>query len=279
MQQGTADWLTHRHNGIGGSDVAAIMGCSPYKTILQLYEEKILSSPPEFKNNHVMEKGTRTEPLARSLFEIEMDFKEFPPVLAVMDSHPFMRVSLDGWNKECHEIVEFKYTGKDKKIVPPHYMAQVQMQLLVTQSKICHYQSYDVFMEDGIERVRLHPAIKVLPDINYQMNMLERCIAFWNCVTKRVPPGIVPESNITNEFREALIEWKSLKVHEARIAELEKILKSQFTGTKEEIEGVKFSRQSRAGNIEYSKIPELQGINLEPYRKPNIEFIKMEITK
>ena len=33
-------WLEERRKGIGGSDVAAIMGLSPWKTAYQVYQDK-----------------------------------------------------------------------------------------------------------------------------------------------------------------------------------------------------------------------------------------------
>ena len=41
------DWLNGRTNGIGGSDAAAIVGMNPYKTNIELFEEKIGRSMPE----------------------------------------------------------------------------------------------------------------------------------------------------------------------------------------------------------------------------------------
>ena len=38
------EWLKERTKGIGGSDVATILGLNPYKTPLQLWEEKGSSS-------------------------------------------------------------------------------------------------------------------------------------------------------------------------------------------------------------------------------------------
>ena len=39
------DWLTYRRLGIGGSDVAAIMGISPFATIRDLYYDKVGIQP------------------------------------------------------------------------------------------------------------------------------------------------------------------------------------------------------------------------------------------
>ncbi len=34
------EWLEERKNGIGGSDAATILGLNPYKTNIDLWEEK-----------------------------------------------------------------------------------------------------------------------------------------------------------------------------------------------------------------------------------------------
>ena len=34
------EWLEARKNGIGGSDAATILGLNPYKTTIELWEEK-----------------------------------------------------------------------------------------------------------------------------------------------------------------------------------------------------------------------------------------------
>ena len=39
------DWLSYRRLGIGGSDVAAIMGISPFATIRDLYYDKVGIQP------------------------------------------------------------------------------------------------------------------------------------------------------------------------------------------------------------------------------------------
>ena len=35
------EWLTYRRQGIGGSDVAAILGISPFRTARDLYDDKL----------------------------------------------------------------------------------------------------------------------------------------------------------------------------------------------------------------------------------------------
>ena len=59
MQEET--WLQYRRNGIGGSDAAAVIGLSPYKTARDVYFEK-LGREPEDNNTSgwvAMEVGKR----------------------------------------------------------------------------------------------------------------------------------------------------------------------------------------------------------------------------
>jgi hypothetical protein len=42
--------------------------------------------------------------------------------------------------------------------------------------------------------------------------------------------------------------------------------------------GYRFIKIIRRGSIEYTKVPELQSLNLEPYRKPDVSYWKLEYT-
>lgn len=65
------EWLDYRRLGIGGSDVAAIMGISPFATIKDLYYDKIGVKPmiDEGESNWVAkEVGHRLEDLVAMIF-------------------------------------------------------------------------------------------------------------------------------------------------------------------------------------------------------------------
>lgn len=185
VTQAGDSWHIWRKQGIGSSQVAAVLGISPYQTMLDVYNEKTSDSLPEEKSNFVMELGKRTEGIARAKFEIMMNGREFPPLLVVMEQFKFMRCSLDGWDKANNELLELKYVGKNKGCVPPHHTAQIQYQLLCSGAGVCHYQAYD-YKED---RVILHPAIAVPRDRDYQKHIFNECCRFWQQVTSRCPPA------------------------------------------------------------------------------------------
>ena len=93
------DWLAYRRLGIGGSDVAAIMGISSFATIRDLYNDKIGVLPliEEEEGNWVAkEVGHRLEDLVAEIFSRKTGLKVFP--VRKMFRHPlypFMLADVD----------------------------------------------------------------------------------------------------------------------------------------------------------------------------------------
>ena len=58
------EWLAYRRQGIGGSDVAAILGISPFRTARDLYDDKlnIASAVDDTGNWVALEMGHLLEP-------------------------------------------------------------------------------------------------------------------------------------------------------------------------------------------------------------------------
>lgn len=54
------EWLTYRKKGIGGSDAGAVCGLNPYRTAIQVYQDKI-SEEIEELDNEAMRQGREFE--------------------------------------------------------------------------------------------------------------------------------------------------------------------------------------------------------------------------
>ena len=83
------DWLGYRRQGIGGSDVAAIMGVSPFATLRDLYNDKC-GSPDviQTEDNWVAkEVGHRLEDLVAKIFAYKTGYKVF--AVRKLFRHPF----------------------------------------------------------------------------------------------------------------------------------------------------------------------------------------------
>ena len=134
-------WLRLRKRGIGGSDAGVILGVSPYRSILELYEDKIseeLIDEPETEATYwgnVMEPIVREEFARRSGLEVQL-----VPYLLQNKECTFMQANLDGMVHDpvygkC--IFEAKTSSAYKKEewdkgIPETYYAQLQHYMAVT---------------------------------------------------------------------------------------------------------------------------------------------------
>jgi|SRR6476620_1533619 len=134
-----ADWQEYRRKqqGIGGSDVAVILGLSPYKSAFSLWLEKTGQVKAKPVQNEYVEWGNLLEPVIRDKFRRETGFEVYEnPYVLQHDEHEFMVANIDGevvdpaYNGE-RGILEIKTTdGRNKKdweVGPPeYYMCQIQ---------------------------------------------------------------------------------------------------------------------------------------------------------
>ena len=71
------EWLSFRRRGIGGSDVAAILGISPFRTARDIYYDKLeIADVEEEEGNWVaMEMGHLLEDLVAEIFHRKTGYK------------------------------------------------------------------------------------------------------------------------------------------------------------------------------------------------------------
>lgn len=142
-----AEWLNGRMNGIGGSDASAVVGQNPYKTNIELFEEKIGHRRAEdISEKPYVIYGKRAEEYIRELFKLDypqykVEHYEFRILQSI--EHPFMQASLDGelldqdgrkgileikTTNILHSTQREKWNGR----IPQNYYIQVLHYLLVT---------------------------------------------------------------------------------------------------------------------------------------------------
>lgn len=141
------EWLEARKKSIGGSDAAAIVGASPYKTNIALWEEKTGRQDfPDISDKEAVRYGINAEEHLRALFAL--DFPEYdvfyqPNNFWTNTEYPFAHCSLDGWLTD-HEgrfgVLEIKTStiqgaamkAKWNQRIPENYYIQLLHSLLVT---------------------------------------------------------------------------------------------------------------------------------------------------
>lgn len=205
-----AAWLKGRMNGIGGSDASAVIGMNPYKTNIELFEEKTGKRLPEdISDKLCVIYGKNAEAPIRELFKL--DYPEYQVlhhdyrILQSME-YPFMQASLDGEliDQEGRQgILEIKTTNilqsmqreKWRDKIPQNYYIQVLHYLLVTGYQFVVLRAHLVSSWGREVRTQVkHYFIErseVKGDLDY---LLKEEIKFWGYVESgRKPPLILPE--------------------------------------------------------------------------------------
>lgn len=270
----TPEQLRERRNGIGSSDAPIVMGVSPWKTPLELWQDKVYGNSVQL-DNPSMKRGRDLEEKARQ------EFEKIVGTLVAPDNiiHPqlnWMRANLDGIDCSKKIVVEIKCPNKDdhalamQKKVPEKYWPQVQHQLEVAGLDDMYYFSFDG--KKGI-------VVEVRRDQAYIDSMLEEEQKFWDKVLSKTPPELTERDTICMENNE---EWEELADEFLRIRATREILegrsdviveklKSLSQGKSAKGHGICLQKQMCLGAVDYSRVPELSGVDLNLYRKKSFE--------
>ncbi len=269
IEQGSPEWHSLRKTKITATDAAVIMGVSPWKSKTKLYQDKKSDDAPNFVSEK-MQRGIDLEPIARDLFIIQSNIEVEPKVI-VKD---WAMASLDGMSEDGKHIVEIKCPGeKDHQSalsgkVPDYYYPQLQHQMFVCDVDEMYYYSFDG--ADGV-------ILTVKRDNEFIEKMIIEEKKFYDCLMTDTPPE--PDENDYVERTD--LPWEKCALNwllvTSQIKELEKIeedLRKQLISLSGESNsrgaGISLCQVQRKGNVDYSKIPELKGVDLELYRKSAI---------
>jgi len=299
LKQGTQAWLEWRKTGITASEIAAILGLSPYKTPWAVWAEKTgLNLPEDLSKNPFVAAGVALEDTARQLFEQTHD-DILLPVCMESTEFPFLKVSLDGLSQN-NEPVELKVPSEstwDKVNADGEsseayklYYPQVQHQILVTGAS----RGWLVFYRDGQLR-----EFCIEPDPAIQDAIVQTASAFWQSIEDGKEPAKDPERDVFHPNDDERAQWEpaaqgwlecsaELKSLEQRVKEVKAeqakqlgIMKTLMrTFMHAEASGLKVTRFPVRGTVDYDRLMTDKGISpdeLETYRKPGREGCKVTV--
>lgn len=139
MTMTRSEWLARRRQHIGGSDAAAVLGRSQWRTPLEVCQDK--RGELEDAPTRYMERGLVLEPLLIHIYEHLTDRKIEPSEWMVSEEHPVMAATPDGFDLELDALVQCKtanmYRRKDfgepgAQDIPDDYFLQCQHEMAVT---------------------------------------------------------------------------------------------------------------------------------------------------
>ena len=138
LRHGSPEWKDFRKTGIGGSDAAAILGLSPFKTNIEVWEEKTgLREPEDISDRPQVRYGTAAEDMLVKLFALDYPQYKVRQDKRTVYRRGFMFASLDGELTETETktrgFIEIKTTEihsaaalqKWDGHIPEYYYAQV----------------------------------------------------------------------------------------------------------------------------------------------------------
>lgn len=198
-------WLADRKTGLGGSDIAAVLGLSPYKSAVDIFLEKT-NQTPDSEMNDAMYWGTVLEDVvARHYAHTSGNRVQRINQMMRHPRHPWMLANIDraivtpgsrarfdsGKLLGAEGILEAKTssaykagewgTPDDEDAIPTHYTAQCMHYLAVTGLEWC-----DIAVLIGGQK---YLSKRIERDDETILGMIERAEEFWfKHVVARVPP-------------------------------------------------------------------------------------------
>lgn len=192
------EWLAWRHNGIGSSDIGAILGVNPYKSRLEVFLEKTNQiKPKDLSKNFAVQRGIILEPIARKLVN-ERKKTSFVAKNFTHQVFDFMKYSSDGFDSDLNMIIEIKCMGESNhnkvlstKEIIPYYYPQVQWGLMISQAELALFVSYTPTVPENLV------ILEILPDQEFFNFMTKEAILFWGNVLeyKRGREEIAPSKD------------------------------------------------------------------------------------
>ena len=279
LVQGSEAWHAHRRGLRNASETPAVLGISPWVTPYQLWLLK--TGRAEQAVNTAMQRGTALEPLARHAYEVETGHVMQPLVL----QDGLYSASLDGMTLAGDLIVEIKvpYRGQGSSLwqsveggeVPGYYAMQVQHQLMVSGAGQAH-----LWVFDG-QRGLLHV-------VEHDPAAVEAIRAAWDGFavfldTDTPPPLVEADARQRDDegWQLAAMAFvgakREVEAATARLEATREALVGLATHPKEVGAGVTVTRFWKAGSVDYKKVVELKGVDLERYRGKAREEVRVTI--
>lgn len=225
-----------RRKFIGGSDVASILGVSPWKTPFSLYQEKVSEHPITDQDNKILQRGKRMEPYVLQILSDETGLIVSKTNERYVDhEYPFMCCEIDaeaqtGENIEIKTVSSFsakEWGEPDTDAVPVYYAAQAMYGLMITGKQKCVFGV--LIGADDFRVYRIHRCEDTIKAIR------TRVLEFWNAVQSKRPPAPINLSDIASIFptesgeiieadTELFIDYQTLK----KCKEQEKALQKEI---------------------------------------------------
>ena len=203
------EWLSYRRRGIGGSDAAAILGISPWRTARDLYYDKLNVVKTDMDENWVaLEMGHLLEDLVARIFAKKTGLRIFQrKVMFQHPLYPWMLADLDylvelpDGRNAILEIKTTNYNAREnwwyngEEIVPIYYESQGRHYMAVMNiDRVYFCCLYGNSEDEAIIR-------RIDRDMAYEEELIALERDFWenHVLTKTPPPYVEADGDLILE--------------------------------------------------------------------------------
>lgn len=216
-----------RSLGIGGSDMAIILGLSNYMTPYQLYLEKTGQGTIR-EETEQQYWGNQLEGIIREEFEKRNSVTVETPDTLIHPFYNHLRGNVDGFIPSWNAILEIKCSSSfmahewgpdDSDVIPMQYLVQVAHYCAITNSDC----AYIAVLIGG----NSYRQFKYERDLELEMKLITEANKFWDCVANKTPPEASTLLDLKLMFPQH-VEKKKITVSGEIIADLETLVNNRL---------------------------------------------------
>lgn len=261
VEQGSPEWLLLRREKIGASEIAAVCGKSPYMKPWDLWEHKIMGN--ETPMNEHMQRGKEVEKWVATFYP------HCKNPTALHDTHEWMLASFDLFDDNTNTIYEIKCVGADKikeirsGKIPIHWKYQMNQQMMVAQKDECILLVCEAVGADPYRIVyERHPLIcdEIIDKGSIFDDHLKKGIAIQK-------PVIDEDITIFDDCEELWMLQQQISNLSDQANRIKDRLKEKARDNSLTCGEYTFRRSVRKGTVNYAEVPQLAGVDLDPYRR------------
>ncbi len=198
-------WLEERKKGIGGSEASMVLGLNPWKSRLELWNEKVTQKSNIDATKQLMFKiGHTLEPIIAEEYTKETGRILEERSLKIHPKYPFILGNIDreivgGTKGRGPGILEIKtkggWTNWHEEEIPIYYHAQIQHYLNLYNYAWGSFAVLDL----GVMKLNI---VDVERDDEFISKLVKEEIEFWKLVENKTPPPVCPTKACEEFLRE-----------------------------------------------------------------------------
>lgn len=274
-------WLAYRRNGIGASEVAAILGCGiGDSSPAEVWAVK--KGLHEVAVNEAMWWGTRDEQNILDRYELETGRKV--PVRGVVVEHPehsWAFATVDGldipekdgetWVSDAEFVVEAKSTARGWDGIPVAYRVQAQWQMFVTGLSVVRL---------AVRQGHTFDLHEVEADAEDQTAFFEAVVEFREeYLLKDVRPSVVGASSATVAALYPTSEAGKAVEVDGELVQLARKLKEDIKAGEKQLAEVIGQLKDQMGDAEVGLVDGDKEITWKPQRSSSVDVAEMKATR